>query len=144
LSGLLYLDTSAAVALLVPEPGSARLQAWLQAREEGGIAISPWVATEVASALSLKVRTGALSLAERAEAASRWRSWRDTLVLLAVEAVAFETAAASASRHELGVRAGDALHLAVAAAHGCTLVTLDRRMAAAGPELGVPVAEVGG
>lgn len=143
MSVTLYLDTSAVVALLVTEPGSLRLQTWLQAREDAIIAISPWVDTEVASALSLKVRTGALSLAQRADAAAQWRSWSESLVLLPVDKASFEAAALNAAQHQLSLRAGDALHLAIAAAHGCTLVTLDDRMAKAAPEVGVLVAEIG-
>ena len=47
------------------------------------------------------------------------------------------TAARFADRHELGLRVGDALHLAVCADHGATLCTLDRRLAEAAPALGV-------
>ena len=36
-----------------------------------------------------------------------------------------------------GLRAGDALHLAICADHGATLCTLDRRLSEAGPALGV-------
>jgi hypothetical protein len=43
----------------------------------------------------------------------------------------------------LGLRAGDALHLAVAAEHGATLWTLDVRLAEAGPVLGVATGVVG-
>ena len=41
-------------------------------------------------------------------------------------------------QHMLGLRAGDALHLATASEHGATVHTLDRRLAEAGPVLGVP------
>jgi predicted nucleic acid-binding protein len=139
----LYLDTSVIVALLAAEPASERLQAWLSAREADGLATGRWTDTEVASALSLKVRIGEFTLAQRAEAAAGWRAWREGLLMLDVEAAAFEAAAAFASRPDLGLRAGDALHLAVAAAAGCALVTLDERMAKAAPEVGVPVADVG-
>ncbi len=63
-------------------------------------------------------------------------------MVLQVEADAFETAALFAGHYDLALRASDALHLAIAAAHGCALVTLDARLAKAAPELGVPVAEV--
>ena len=139
----LYLDTSAIVALLAEEPASERFQAWLSARESDLLATSRWTETEVASALSLKVRTGEFTIAQRAEAAAGWRAWRDGLLMLDVEAGAFEAAATFASRPDLGLRAGDALHLAVAAAAGAALVTLDERMAKAAPEVGVPVADVG-
>jgi hypothetical protein len=37
---------------------------------------------------------------------------------------------------ELGLRSGDALHVAVALDHGLTVATLDRRLAEAGNRLG--------
>jgi hypothetical protein len=50
----------------------------------------------------------------------------------------FRTAARFVDRHELRLRAGDALHLAVASEQGATLVTRDKTLAAAGPALGAP------
>lgn len=139
-----YLDTSAVVSALVREPEvSGRVRAWLRSHGDDDLAISNWVITEVASALSIKVRTGELTLEQRADAMTEWQSLREgSLHHLAVSSDAFELAARFAGRHELGLRAGDALHLAVAAATGCTLVTLDRTMAKAAPELGVSVAAI--
>jgi hypothetical protein len=54
----------------------------------------------------------------------------------------FQVAAHYADRHDLTLRAADALHLAVCAAHGATLVTLDRRFAEAALQLGVAVEAV--
>jgi predicted nucleic acid-binding protein len=142
LSQTLYLDTSAVVSLLATEPESARLESWLQAQEASVLAISAWVNTEVASALSMKVRMGQFTLEQRADAAAQWRLWSESVVLLPIEQADFEAAAGSAARHALGLRAGDALHLAVAASAGCTLVTLDEGQANAAVELGVPVAEI--
>lgn len=42
------------------------------------------------------------------------------------------------------LRAGDGLHLAIAAAHGATVYTLDRGMASTGASLGIPVRLVAG
>lgn len=137
-----YLDASACVALLTPERGTARIEAWLEADRDGALAISPWVHTEVASALSIKVRTASLTVEDRTAVAVAWLSFRQGLHNLPIADETFATAAEMAARHDLALRAGDALHLAVAAAHGCTLVTLDARMAGAAPQLGVPVAEV--
>jgi hypothetical protein len=61
----------------------------------------------------------------------------DSLTVLPVSPLHFHTAARFADQHELGLRAGDALHLAVCAEHGATLCTLDRRLAQAGATLGV-------
>lgn len=139
----LYLDTSATVALLTAERAAARVQARLRADLDEKLAISSWVVTETSSALSLKIRTGELTVETRADALTQWRGMREAgLAELSVDAECFEAAARFADHHHLGLRAGDALHLAVAAAHGCTLVTLDERMAKAALELGVPVAEI--
>ncbi|MEA2999271.1 MAG: hypothetical protein QOK17_1104 [Sphingomonadales bacterium] len=74
--------------------------------------------------------------------AAQWRSWSGSLAFLPFEQAAFDGATASAARHALGLRAGDTLHLALAPAHGCKLVTLDQRLAKAAVELSVPVAEM--
>jgi predicted nucleic acid-binding protein len=49
----------------------------------------------------------------------------------------FRTAARFVDQHMLGLRGGDALHLATASEHGATVHTLDQRLAEAGPALGV-------
>jgi predicted nucleic acid-binding protein len=135
-----YLDASLIVALLTPEVASERADAWFAVQPAGSLAISAWVATEVSSALSIKLRTGALDLDRRAAALSAWNAIQaDSLLSLAITDDHFEAAAAIANQHELGVRAGDALHLAIAAASGHTLATLDRPMAAAASQLGIPV-----
>jgi len=48
---------------------------------------------------------------------------------LPVESDDFRTAALFCDQHALGLRAGDALHLAIAARHGAELCTLDRQLA---------------
>lgn len=137
-----YLDTSACVALLTPESGTARISGWLEANKEAQLAASAWVHTEMCSALSIKLRTGSLDPAQRANAMVAWAAFRQGLHWFSLADDSFAMAAEMTERHDLGLRAGDALHLAVAVAHGCTLVTLDEKLAKAAPELGVPVAEI--
>jgi uncharacterized protein len=50
----------------------------------------------------------------------------------------FRAAAKFVDQHTLGLRAGDALHLATASEHGASVHTLDPRLAQAGPLLGEP------
>jgi predicted nucleic acid-binding protein len=133
-----YLDTLLLVAALTNEAETARMQAWLAAQPEGDLAVSEWVATEFSAALSIKVRTGQIEAAHRAEALGMFARLRtDSFVALPISSVEFRTAAHYADQYALGLRAGDALHLAICAGHGATLCTLDRRLSEAGPALGV-------
>ncbi len=65
---MLYLDTSLLVAILTNEAETGRMQSWLGQQPPEDLAISDWVATEFSSALSIKLRTGQIGVADRAEA----------------------------------------------------------------------------
>lgn len=139
----IYCDTSLLVAALVPEAASRRIHAWLERQDAGSLFISDWTITEFASALTIKLRCGELGLDDRAEAMAAWTAMRNaSLVALPVLPAHFATAATYVERANLGLRAGDALHLAVAAANGCTIATLDSRQGRAAVELGIPRAKV--
>ena len=114
------------------------MQAWLAAQASCTLAISVWVATEFSAALSVKLRTGDIDAAHRANALAAFALLcEENFAVLGVSAVNFRAAALFADQSQLGLRAGDALHLAVCAQHGAELCTLDRRLSGAGPALGV-------
>jgi uncharacterized protein len=135
---MLYLDTPLLVAAFTNEAETERIQHWLGRQPEDNLAISDWVATEFTSALSIKLRTGQIDANDRAEVLAKFaRLSADSLTVVPVSRLQFRTAARFADQHTLGLRAGDALHLAVCADHGATLCTLDRRLNDAGSLLGI-------
>jgi hypothetical protein len=138
---MIYLDTSALIAALAGEKDGPRVRAWFGRQDVGSLFVSRWSDTEISSALSKKVRVETLSIDQQRDALIEWHLMRDeSLCTLNVQSSHFETAAKFADRHDLNIRSGDALHLAIAAAHGHRLLTLDRRMAEAAPILGIPLA----
>lgn len=133
-----YLDTSLLVAALTNEPGTRDVQGWLDKQKTNSLVISDWVVTEFSAALSIKLRMGQVTNAHRASALAIFaRMCTDSFVLLRVSGAHFQRAARIADQHVLGLRAGDALHLAVVSDHGSTLCTLDERMSKGGSSIGV-------
>lgn len=128
---MIYFDTSAAVPLFVREPASAAVDAWFETCSDPLLS-SDWIVTEFASALSIKERSGLLG-AKDARAA--WRGFEafceSGLRLIAVSRQAFKEGARLARQQSHGLRAGDALHLAVALEVGAkAMATLDATLAA--------------
>ena len=134
-----YVDTSVFVPLFMPEATSATIRSWFQRLSLDEIAISAWTLTEFASALGGKVRSGA---ANAASASAALTGFAD-LVSANLRVIAplrrdFEAAADLLQRFELGLRAGDALHVAITRNHRAeVLVTLDMRLAVAAGRLGL-------
>lgn len=136
-----YVDTSVLVAALTREAQTARMQKWLADQAAGALAISVWVITEFSAALSIKLRTGDIDAAHRANALAAFALLcEESFTILGVTAFTFHSAARFADQASIGLRAGDALHLAICAERGAELCTLDRRLSAAGPALGIKTA----
>jgi uncharacterized protein len=122
---MLYLDTCVLLALLTPEVHSPAASDFLEQAAET-LAISPWSATELHSALALKVRTGALSATEADRVLEVFaRSLAPGLLWLNLEADDFRNANACLRGWSTSLGAADALHLAIAAGRGATLCSLD-------------------
>lgn len=65
---MLYLDTSLLVAALTSETRTSFVQQWLEDQDPEELAVSDWVVAEFSSALSIKLRTGQIGPAHRADA----------------------------------------------------------------------------
>ena len=125
---MIYIDTSVWIAQHTAESKTRTVQDWVDGQDIEDFVCAQWVKTEYASGLSIKHRRGDLSdkqfalahrlFAELCVAGPSWVSIRDDDFL---EAAKLCSNAASA------LRAGDALHLAVAMRSGCTaLCSLDQ------------------
>ena len=135
---MLYLDTSLLIAALTNEAETLQMQRWLVEQDPDELVISDWVATEFSAAVSIKLRTGGIEAHHRAGALTMFtRLCNDNLTVLPVSRLQFQTAARFVDQYALGLRAGDALHLAVCAERGATICTLDRRLSEAASALGI-------
>jgi uncharacterized protein len=126
------------VAALTNEAATGRVQVWLSKQDPAALLISEWVATEFASALSIKIRTGVLTIDDRAKVARLFtRLTSESLSVVPVRREHFLVAARFVDQHGIGLRAGDALHVAIVAGEGAVICTLDRRLADGAIALGV-------
>jgi predicted nucleic acid-binding protein len=138
---MVYFDTSVVVPLVLPEGSSDNVQAWVAANRRHSLALSDWTLTEFASALGGRVRTRTLT---NDQALAAWAELkghvRNSFGVLAPTRPDFDLAARLVLRFDLGLRAGDALHVAIAQNAGAaSLLTLDKRLADAAAQLGLVV-----
>lgn len=138
---MLYVDTRVLVAALTSESQTAVAQGWLGRQPADELAISEWVKTEFSAALSMKLRGGFLQIPDRAEALAVFAELVETSFhVLPVTLSDFRVAARFADQHSTGLRAGDALHLAIATNHGARIRALDKGLVDAAQALGVSAA----
>lgn len=140
---MIYLDASAVVSALTSEIRTRAVQGWIGNQSPDELAISEWVSTEVAAALARKVRSGHLPAHEQPSAWSAYRRMiSQGLETLPIRMAHFSLATEMTAEPELNLRAGDALHLAIARDHGASVLTLDEAMFEAGRLLGLDMIEL--
>ena len=136
-----YLDASAFVKLFLPEPESESLNAGLRGHRQ--LIVSDWTVTEAVSAIARRMREDAIDAAVAADLYRR--------MMLSVDGGYFLRAGSSRTIHREAerllmalqadaLRAGDALHLALALSVDAeAIVTFDLRLGRAAPRLGLQV-----
>jgi predicted nucleic acid-binding protein len=135
-----YVDTCVLLSLFFRDSGTRAALSWLEARGNDPIATSHWALTEFVSAAGIMARRGELSAELHREGIARLRRFcAARLTLETPEAADFERAAIWLENFPSGLRAGDALHLAVCARLGTVLCTADGVLAEAAAVLGLPV-----
>jgi uncharacterized protein len=133
-----YLDTSVVVSFVVREVHTSVVREWLSASDGTRPVVSNWTIAEFQSALSLKLRTGQISMEVKADAQRFISIAADTLFdVVNLTSADFTRAARLAAQPELWLRAGDALNLAVAERNCDAIFTLDRKLHQAAAAIGM-------
>jgi predicted nucleic acid-binding protein len=140
---MIYIDTSALVPVFIREPKSEAVIGWLESSGER-LAISEWSLVEFASAAAIKVRTGQAAPNLAKQATARVREFAQKHCTVAVPGrEEFRRAAELAGDDTLKLRAGDALHLAIAASLSAQgILCLDDAVIESAKSLGMNVVMV--
>ncbi len=133
-----YLDTSVLVSLFHNDSGYGAAEIWLAASGQQPLWISHWVLVEFASATALRMRRRELNSSRATRIQEELENFRrERLGLLEPCAEDFLLARRWIVEEQgLSLRAGDALHLAMAHRHRFRLVSADQTLRAAAHQLG--------
>ena len=134
---MIYIDTSVLGAIFFRESGAVDLVTRLEGQRKKRLMISAWTLTEMASVGGIKQRTGVIDAATRVRALANFQRFASMhLGTVEIEPADFR-AAAVLIESPSALRAGDALHLAIARRLGARLASIDRRLCAATDALGL-------
>lgn len=137
---MIYLDTSVLGALFFREPTAPAILAHLETVDKDDLCVSAWNLAEMASVGAIKERTRNIDAAGRAAALAAFNRFvSDSLILAEVEPGDFRFAVVLLDMPALALRAGDALHLAIARRMRASFATLDTRQSIAANGCGIPV-----
>lgn len=135
---LTYVDTSVWCAYAFNEPEQPGAVRWLAESDLDRRATAVWSRTEFASAAALKQRAKGQTRQAVVRARTAFDAALEMTHCLDIVSEDFQYAAELCRTSRSGLRAGDALHLAVALRHSCQcLASLDKAMNAAATELGL-------
>ncbi len=136
-----YFDTSFLAPLILQEATSSKVERLIAGLPAGELAVSHLTRIEFSSLLAREVRMGGLDGEAARSADAQFETMvRESFTVLLPNADDFDLAKAYLANHASGLRAADALHLAVAKNHrGETIYTLDKTLLKAAKLLGLPV-----
>jgi predicted nucleic acid-binding protein len=138
---VLYFDTSFLAPLILPEATSDKIAAFIRRLPAEELTVSHWTRVEFSSLIAREVRRGGLDVRAAARADVRFEAMvNESFSVLLPNADDFSLAKRYLGRFETGLRAGDALHLAVANNHRAAMIySLDKTLLQAGKILDLPV-----
>lgn len=140
---MIHLDASALVSLFMADRHTAAIRHLFHA-ERPTVGISDFACAEFASAVARRVRMARITVAQGGRLLSVHDGWvAANAEPIEVEPADIRVASTSVRRFETGLRAPDALHIAICHRLELPLLTFDERQAAAAQQLGVRRGAVG-
>jgi uncharacterized protein len=138
---VIYFDTSFLAPLILPEATSDEIAAFFHGLPTEEFTVSHWTRVEFSSLIAREVRMGGLEFRAAARADARFEAMVDeSFSVILPNAEDFGLAKRYISRFETKLRAGEALHLAIANNHRAAVIySLDKRLMQAGALLDLPV-----
>ena len=138
---MLYFDTSFLVPLILAEQTTEKIERFLTAQTAGELAVSCWTRLEFSSLLEREVRVGGLQPGAALDADAQFEALvNDSFVVLLPRAADYNLAKRYLQQYRTGLRAGDALHLAIASNNRASeIYSLDKQLCSAGKILRLPV-----
>ena len=142
---MIYVDTSFLAPLYIEEATSVQVETYLRSQTPRQVSISEWTQVEFASLVSRRVRMGEL------ESEQVTRIFRDfeadcttTYTVLKVSSLDFQLATSLLRQDQTTLRAGAALHLAIAQNRQVQkLLTLDKALTNTAKAFGLAVSDGG-
>jgi predicted nucleic acid-binding protein len=138
---VLYFDTSFLAPLVLPESTSEKIAAFVRRLPVEELTVSHWTRVEFSSLIARDVRMSVLDAAAGARADARFEAMVDaSFAVLLPNADDFGLAKRYLGKFNTGLRAGDALHLAIAGNRQAEAIySLDKGPLMAGRLLDLPV-----
>lgn len=136
---MVYFDTSFLTPLFLEESTSAAVDAFITSLPVGELATSNWTRVEFSSLLGREVRMGGLSEADARDTDAAFENaTNEAFEIITPTVEDYHRAKILLARPRTGLRAGDALHLAIASRPEIELIySLDRGLLKAGALLNV-------
>ena len=138
---MLYFDTSFHAPLVLPESTSDKIAAFVRRLPVEELTVSHWTRVEFSSLIARDVRMSVVDAAAGARADARFEAMVDaSFAVLLPSADDFGLAKRYLGKFNTGLRAGDALHLAIAGnRQAAAIYSLDKGLLMAGRLLDLPV-----
>jgi predicted nucleic acid-binding protein len=138
---MVYFDTSFLAPLILEEATSLAVERFIAGLPPATLSVSQWTRVEFASLLAREVRMGGLDKSSAEAAGSQFETIvAESFTVLLPTAADYNLARRYVQNYASSLRAGDALHLAIAKNHAIeTVFSFDKTLLKAGALLGLNV-----